>query len=73
MDNLSTNKLNLKKGINSYYHENETSVENLITFLLEKFENKNKNQIDKFYKFIEWYEKDSPLKLKNIVPELYYK
>lgn len=73
IDNLSTNKLNLTKGINSYYYENETSVENLITFLLEKFENKNKNQIDKFYKFIEWYEKDSPLKLKNLVPELYYK
>jgi organic radical activating enzyme len=71
IDNLSTNKLSLTKGINSYYHENETSVENLVTFLLEKFKNKNKNQIDKFYKFIEWYEKDSQLKLKNIVPELY--
>lgn len=71
IDNLLINKLNFTKGIDSYYHENETSVENLITFLLEKFENKNKNQIDKFYKFIEWYEKDSKLKLKNIVPELY--
>ena len=30
-----------------------------------------KNIIEKFYKFIEWYEKSSKLKLKNIVPELY--
>lgn len=71
IDNLLINKLNFTKGTDSYYHENDTSVENLVTFLLEKFENKNKNQIDKFYKFIEWYEKDSKLKLKNIVPELY--
>jgi organic radical activating enzyme len=71
IDILSRYKLNLVKSINSYYYENETSAGNLTNFLKEQLENKNENEINKFYKFIEWYEKDSKLKLKNIIPELY--
>ena len=71
IDIFSRYKLNLVKSINSYYYENETSAENLTNFLKEQLENKNENEINKFYKFIEWYEKDSKLKLKNIIPELY--
>ncbi len=64
-------RANLSKGINSYYEENQTTPENLKKFLLEKIENNNIGNIDRFFKFIEWYEKDSVLKLKNLVPELY--
>lgn len=61
----------LSSGINSYYEQNQTTPENLKMFLLEKIENNNVETIDRFFKFIEWYEKDSVLKLKNLVPELY--
>lgn len=62
---------NLHEGINSHYEQNQTTPENLKKFLLEKIENNNIEKIDRFFKFIEWYEKDSLLKLKNLVPELY--
>lgn len=43
----------------------------LYSFLQKLFLPAIKEENEKFYKFIEWYEKDSVLKLKNLVPELY--
>lgn len=65
------NRSSLNPGLNSFYAENQTTPDNLKKFLLEKIENYNSEKIDNFFKFIEWYEKDSVLKLKNLVPELY--
>lgn len=77
MEKISMNKIIFTKAVNSHYSDGEITSENLVQFLKEKFKNNNedkgKDKISKFYKFIEWYEKDSQLKLKNIVPELYYK
>ena len=49
----------------------ENHPDNLYNYLQKHFSLTNKEENEKFYKFIEWYEKSSKLKLKNIVPELY--
>ncbi len=61
-EKIKNTKINLPK---------ESYPNTLYNYLQQHFLLTNKEENKKFYRFIEWYEKDSKLKLKKIVPELY--
>lgn len=56
---------------NNLFNSLEKQQKELYLYLKEQMSTTTKEENKKFYKFIEWYEKDSTLKLKNIVPDLY--
>lgn len=67
---LSINILS-KELKNNLFNSLEKQQKELYLYLKKQISITTKEENKKFYKFIEWYEKDSTLKLKNIVPDLY--